>query len=254
MNKAQTRQEEIRFLLNTTEKISTEDLAEYFSVTTATIRSDIREMEEKGEVNRRKGLVSLVRPFVVDIATKEKIFVNASQKSRIAARAAQMVLPGDFVMMTSGTTIEAMASQMQPKENLEVITPSIVVAFMLAQKGGIGINILGGKLQMSSMSVRDNYSLKGLENIYCSKLFLGCDGFDLATGVFTASIEEARLTQAMMDASHQTILLADSTKLRKTSLGRICKIQDIDILITDSDIPEKTKEMLEDAGIRVEIV
>lgn len=254
MNKAQIRQEEIRNLLNIKEKISTEYLAEYFSVTTATIRSDIRDMEERGEVNRRKGMVSLARPFVVDVATKEKIFVNASQKNRIATRAAQMVMPGDFVMMTSGTTIEAMASQMQPKANLEVITPSIVVAFILAQKGGISINILGGKLQLSSMSVRDNYSLKGLDNIYCSKLFLSCDGFDLATGVFTATIEEARLTQMMMDASHQTILLADSTKLMKTSLGRICKIQDIDILITDSDIPEKTRQRLEEAGIRVEIV
>lgn len=254
MNKTQIRQEEIRNLLSTQEKLSTEYLAEYFAVTTATIRTDIRDMEERGEVYRSKGMVSLVRPFVIDMTTKEKIFVNADKKNKIGACAAQMIMPGDFVMMTSGTTIEAMASQMQSKERLEVITPSIGVAFILAQKGGIDINILGGKLQTSSMSVRDAYSLKGLENFYCSKLFMSCDGFDIGAGVFTATIEEARLTQAMIDSSHQTILLADSTKLGKTGLGRICKIQDIDVVITDSDIPEKTKEALEDLGILVEIV
>lgn len=254
MNKTQTRQEEIRNLLSTKEKLSTEYLAEYFLVTTATIRADIRDMEERGEVYRSKGLVSLVRPFVIDMTTKEKIFVNADKKNKIGARAAQMIMPGDFIMMTSGTTIEAMASQMQSKEKLEVITPSLGVAFMLAQKGGIGINILGGKLQMTSMSVRDAYSLKGLENMYCSKLFVSCDGFDIGAGIFTATIEEARLTRAMMNASHQTILLADSTKLGKTGLGRICQIQDIDVIITDSDIPEKTRAALEDLGILVEIV
>lgn len=252
MNKIKDRQEEIKNLLSIKEEMSVAALAEHFNVTGATIRTDLREMEARNEISRSKGLVSLVRPHVVNLSVKEKIFINAEQKNKIGAFAASMVQNRDFIIMTSGTTIEAMARQITPKEHLDVVTPSVSVALTLAQKSGVDIYTLGGKLQTTSLSVRDSYSLLGLENVFASKLFLSCDGFDISTGVITATIEEARLTKAMMNVSNQIILLADSSKLGKTGLGHICDIKDIDILVTDSDIPERTRETLENMGVHVE--
>lgn len=252
MNKSKNRQEEIKSLLSIREELSVNALADYFNVTGATIRADLRDMEARNEISRSKGTVSLTKQFVINLSVNEKIFINAEQKKRIGGFAASMIQVRDFILMTSGTTIESMARQIVPTEHLSVVTPSVSVALTLAQKNKTEVYILGGKVQSTSLSVRDNYSLSGLENVSASKLFFSCDGFDLGTGVITAAIEEAALTKAMMRASHKIILLADSSKLGKTGQGHICDIKDVDLLITDSDLPERTREQIESLGVRVE--
>lgn len=254
MKKSKERQQEIKYLLSTKEYMSILELAEQLSVTGATIRSDIRDMESRNEISRNNGIVSLLRPLVLDLSIKEKIFINAEKKERIGSFAAGMVNNRDSILLTSGTTIEAMTRHIVSKGELYVTTASISVALSLAQKEGIDIYVLGGKLVRSSLSVRSLYSLKGLENVYASKLFLSCDGFDLGAGVITATQEEARLYNAMMEKAGQIILLADSSKLGKTGFGYICPIKDIDVLVTDDDLPEKTRASLEEIGVRVIIV
>lgn len=248
------RQEEIRNLLSIREKMSINALAEHFKVTGATIRSDIRDMESRNEISRNSGIVALVRPYVTNLNVKEKIFINAERKEKIAAFAALMINDHDSIIVTSGTTIEAMARHIESKEQCNIVTPSISVALTLAQKDNNDIYILGGKVQTTSLSVRNNYSLFGLENVSASKLFFSCDGFDISTGVITATLEEAELTKAMIEKSAQVILLADSSKLGKTGFGHICNMSDIDILITDDDLPVKARDMIESLGVHVEIV
>ena len=88
MSKFQDRQAEIRNLLSTSERISVEELASRLEVTGATVRKDLREMEARHEVSRSRGMVSLVRPHIVDQDVQDKIFINAEQKNAIGAAAA----------------------------------------------------------------------------------------------------------------------------------------------------------------------
>jgi len=254
MNKIEDRQKEIRNLLSIKEKMSISALAEYFNVTGATIRTDIRDMERRQEITRSNGMVSLTRPYVMNLNVKEKIFINAEQKEKIGAHAASMIRERDSIILTSGTTIEALARHISPTDQTNVLTASISVALTLVQNGLTDIYLLGGRIQITSLSVRSKYSLQGLENVHATKLFLSCDGFDVSTGVVTATLEEAALTKEMMKVADQVILLADSSKLGKTGFGHICNLKDVDILITDDDIPQKTREVIEDLGIHVEIV
>lgn len=254
MEKTMNRQDEIRNILSIREKMSINALAEHFKVTGATIRSDIRDMESRNEITRSNGVVSLLRPYVMNLNVKEKIFINAEQKEKIGKAAASMILDRDSIIMTSGTTMEAMARHLVAKNQLNVVTASVSVAMTLSQKEGIETYMLGGKIISSSMSVRNNYTLQGLESVAATKLFIGCDGFDISAGVFTTTLEEASMTKIMMKKAGQVILLSDSTKLGKVGFGHICDMTDIDILITDDDLPVKSRDLLENLGVHVEIV
>lgn len=251
MKKIEERQEEIRNILSINEHIRVEELAARLHVTGATIRSDLREMEKRQEISRSRGGVSLVRPQIVDLKVKEKIFINAEQKMKIAMAAVQLIKNRDSIMMMSGTTMEAMARQIGTTVELNVVTPSIPIAFTLAAKENVEILVLGGKLTHTSLSVRDEYTIQGLNNVFCTKLFTSCDGLDFGTGVVTATNEEARLTSTMMKSAAKTILLADSSKFGKTGFGRISRLEDIDTIITDDGIAESYRNRLEDMGIEV---
>ena len=92
-----------------------------------------------------------------------------------------------------------------------------------------------------------------MKNINCSKLFIGCDGIDTERGITCATTEEASLTNAMMEVSDRTVVLADSTKFGRRGFGKICPLEDIDVIVTDEGIKPEMKEHLENIGVKVVI-
>jgi DeoR family transcriptional regulator of aga operon len=156
--------------------------------------------------------------------------------------------------VTSGSTIEAFVRQLQVKWPIKVVTPSILLGVLLSEKMDVDLRILGGRIVSNSMSSRDEYTLQGLNNVRCSKLFFSCDGFSLEDGVTSAFVAEARLTNAMMNVAQQRILLADSSKIGKCGFGRICGLEEVDTLVTDSGISEQLKNKIEALGVDVIVV
>ena len=104
---------------------------------------------------------------------------------------------------------------------------------------------------VKSLSVRDSYTREGLKYVNCSKIFCSCDGLDVDAGVTTAFVEEAWITNEMMNTAAQVILLADSSKIGKSGYGKICDLSRIDVLITDAGIPQSVRERIEEEGVQV---
>jgi DeoR family transcriptional regulator of aga operon len=65
---------------------------------------------------------------------------------------------------------------------------------------------------------------------------------------------EAHLNRQMIDVSQKVIVLSDSTKFGKRGFGRICGLEEIDQIITDSGVSEHFVNQLESRGIEVTIV
>ncbi|MBQ7268809.1 MAG: DeoR/GlpR transcriptional regulator [Bacteroidales bacterium] len=231
--------------------VRVQDLAGSLGVTGATLRSDLRILESQHLLQRNHGSAFPIKQKVIDLPVQEKSSIRAAEKQRIALAAANMVGEDDAIIMTSGTTIETLAQNIKAKGILNVVTPSIRVGVFLSEHNDINILMLGGHLIKNSLSVRDTYTLEGLKNITCSKLFFSCDGFDLEAGVTTAFVEEARMTNAMMDTACQAILLADSSKCRKIGFGKICDFARVNTLITDTGLAPDIKKQIENAGVKV---
>ena len=93
-----------------------------------------------------------------------------------------------------------------------------------------------------------------LDDCICSKVFFGVDGIDLEHGITTSTIDEAKLTRRMMRAASQVVVLADSSKFGQRGFGRICALEDIDVIVTDERIPEQMISIIEEAGVDLIIV
>ena len=106
-------------------------------------------------------------------------------------------------------------------------------------------------MRKNSLSVVGVYTSQFFEQITCSKLFLGVDGIDLDYGITNSNIEEALLNIKMIEASQRTIIMADSSKFGRRGFGRICNLDRIDVIITDSGITASVARAIEDAGIEL---
>ena len=246
-----------QFILNklkTKGSVNVFDLNKELKVSSVTIRKDLKLLEEKGLLFRTHGGASTNNPYTVDRPVNEKEKLQTTEKMKIGAIAAQTIEPDDSIIIASGTTVLAFAKNIVPKGGLTVVTSALYVALELTQHPEIEVLQLGGILRKSSSSVTGPYAEHILKDFSCTKLFLGVDGIDLEFGLTTTSAMEAHLNREMISASQKVIVLSDSTKFGKRGFGRICGLESVDRIITDSGIPDHFVTSLESAGIEVTVV
>ena len=138
--------------------------------------------------------------------------------------------------------------------DLTVITAAVPVTSILSQDANIDVIQLGGITRSSSVSVVGPFAEQMLRHFNCSKLFVGVDGIDLEFGLTTTNMLEATLNGAMMNAAQKVIVLADSSKFGRRGFSKICDLEAVDRIITDSGIQPLYLERLRERGIEVIVV
>jgi DeoR family transcriptional regulator of aga operon len=229
-------------------------LAEQLKVSEVTIRKDLSALEQQNKLYRAHGTAILISPYISDRHVNEKEKHNVAEKRAIALRASQTITRDDSIIIASGTTMLFFAREIVPHGKLTVITSAVPVASILSNKSRVEVVQLGGILRDSSVSVVGNFAKDMLDNFSCSKLYVGVDGIDPDFGLTTTNMMEAELNRAMMRAAQKTIVLADSTKFGRRGFSKIFDIDEVDEIITDSNVPPRFLSELRERGIEVTIV
>jgi DeoR family transcriptional regulator of aga operon len=246
-----------KYILDTLQKegfIKVTDVANSLNVTTATIRNDLKFLEEKKLLYRTHGSASVINPHTIDLNLTEKEKIKINEKKRIAQAAYRLIEKYDSVIIGAGSSVFALAELIHPKDRLTVVTASLRVSILLNEQADTNVIQLGGKLRKNSVSVIGDYTSRFFDDVTCSKVFLGVDGLDAEFGITNSNIDEALLNRRMIDAALQTIILADSSKFGKKGFGRICSLDRVDVIVTDSAITDTMAQMVESFGIKLIIV
>ena len=225
------------------------DLSERLQVSSVTIRKDLTELERAKKLYRSHGRAIPINPYINNrnVNVKEKLCID--EKRIIGKVAASMITHDDSILIASGTTVHALARSIEADHKLTVITASLQVSELLSGQENIDIIQLGGMLRHSSLSVVGNYAESILSNFFCSKLFLGVDGIDLDFGITTTDMREANLNQVMMRTAQKTIVLADSSKFGRRGFSKIADMDEIDLIITDTNVQPTVAKRIEEMGI-----
>ncbi|MDE6624542.1 MAG: DeoR/GlpR family DNA-binding transcription regulator [Alistipes sp.] len=248
------RHDRILALLRQNGSISVAQLSEQFRVSEVTIRKDLSYLEQQKKLYRTHGSAIPVSPYVGDRHIQEKEKKNVAEKRAIAAAAARMIAHDDSIIVASGTTMAFLAREIEPQGHLTVITNSVAVTQILSQHAGIDVLQLGGITRSSSVSVVGPFAEQMLGHFNCSTVFLGVDGIDLDFGFTTTNMLEASLNQAMMNAAQKVVVLADSSKFGRRGFSRICDLEAVDRIVTDSGIQPLHLDRLRERGIEVTVV
>lgn len=250
-----SRRQQIIKLITENGQVYVEELVKRFNVSGVTIRKDLDRLEQQNMLIRARGGAIKFEPVVgMDQRLSDKNKINFVEKSRIGKQAALLVEASDTIIIDSGSTTAEMVRNLPEFEDLTVITNAINIANQLMSHPHINMIIPGGYLRKNSQSLVGPLAEKSLRNFNVDKVFLGVDGFDTRTGIFTPNVEEARLNEIMIEISREVILLADSSKFKKRSLAFICPVNKIHKVITDDNIPSDDLKRLKDVGIQVIIV
>jgi len=250
----QERMDEVLRLLEVRDSVPVAELADRFSISEVTVRSDLAAMAKQGLVARVRGGVRALREGNTEVGFDLRLRLEVERKRAIARAAAAMVDEGDAVALDSSTTAYYLALELRAKRELVVVTNGLLVATALADAPGITVLVTGGVLRLSAMSLVGDLGTDVLRTTRINKGFLGARGISLERGLMDLSPDEVRIKQEMADACEQVYGIFDGSKWHRSALLAFAAPEDLTGIITDSSAPASEVEAWREVGVDVMLV
>ncbi len=249
-------EDRIAFILREIEEhgsVSVVDLAQRLGVSDMTIRRDLVDLEEKGQVRRVHGgaVSARGRSFEPSIVLRQG--ESREAKAAIGRTAAELVADGDSIILDVGTTIMELAACLLGRHNLTVITPSLSIASLLVNQPDIRVILPGGIVRHGELSMVGDLTRKAFEGLFVDRLFLGVGALDARAGLSEYNWDDALVKQAMIESAKEVIVLADATKFGKVAFARVAPIHCIHQLVTDQAPPPALQKALDRAGVVIHL-
>jgi DeoR family transcriptional regulator, aga operon transcriptional repressor len=250
---------ELLELLATAGQLQVEDAAKALNVSPATIRRDFDELARQQMLTRIRG-GAVAQGVNYDLPLRYKSERHPSEKHRIGAVAASMIMPGQVAGLNGGTTTTEVARALATRSDLAspapshavtVVTNALNIATELAVRQHIKIVATGGVARPQSYELIGPLATGVLEQVTLDVAVLGVDGIDAVAGATAHHEGEASTNRLMSRQASKVIIVADSSKVGRRAFARICVPSEIDVLVTDTGIAADDKSRLKDAGVDV---
>ena len=250
---AEERQQAMAQLVAETGRLSVNEIADRFDVTTETVRRDLSALERIGLVRRvHGGAVPASALAVIEAGLGERDLANTEAKDKIAEAALDLLPPpGATVLIDAGSTTGRLARQLPRDLRLTVVTHAVPIAARLAGAPNIDLHLLPGRVRATTQAAVGADTVVALERMRADIAFLGTNGLSIGHGLSTPDREEAATKSAMVGAARRVVCLADSSKIGTESPVRFAKLSEVDVLVTDAGIADADRSALEDAGVEV---
>jgi DeoR family ulaG and ulaABCDEF operon transcriptional repressor len=233
---------------------SVQELQTLVGASEATIRRDLRRLAEDGALKRVHGGVERPEAHATRLAgaplTRTKQ-VNVAQKRAIAKAAAQLLEPGETIVIDGGSTTSMLCPFLADLE-LQVLTNSLPIVEQLLASQRTRLLVPGGEVFREQNIILSPYEEDGTAECFASKMLMGAQALS-PVGLLQADSILIQAERRLMARAEKLIVLADSSKFERKAGLVLCPLSEIDIVVTDNGVSAKHRAMLEKAGVEVVI-
>jgi DeoR family ulaG and ulaABCDEF operon transcriptional repressor len=236
--------------------VSVRALAEGLGVSEPTIRRDIHDMAQAGQLRKVHGGAEALSPDPpANLATRPfriRQTLNIDKKRAIAREACRLARDGESIIINGGTTTCAMVDFLIDR-HLTIMTNSLAIAEPLIRGSANRIMLPGGEVYREQNIVLSPFDNDTIPSHYAAKMFMSCFGIG-PLGVMEGDPLLVRSEQKLLAQAEELILLIDSGKFHLRGSLIVCPLARITTLITDDGADPAALAMLRDAGIRTVVV
>lgn len=224
-------------------------LARRFRVSASTIRRDLQRLSSANAVRRTYGGAMLAHAQA-ETSLNQRQTVNGAQKNAIARAALDLLADDDVLILDAGSTVAAFASLLKGRRH-RLITNNLPLLAALSDAPGLELTVLGGSLRVTSMSTVGPLAIDTMRRMTADKVFMSADGVVAGRGLCEASLDQAALKSSMMEQAREVIVLADSSKLGRSSQSAWARLPATWTLVTDRRATAAQCAKFAAAGARV---
>lgn len=228
------RRNEIVKYIDKAEKATIEDIINHLKISRSTVRRDLIDLERKNLIIRTRGGALKKKYFKYEFSLNEKKDLNLDKKKKIARIAKRFIEEGDIIYISGGTTTLELAKILFDIKDLIIFTNAINILLEVANNSGIKIKLVGGDFRKKTFSMVGQEAINYLDRYNFNKAFVGVNGISVNEGFTTPNELEAIVDGEIIRRSKEVFILADETKFGAVAFSTICKIEDVDYIITNN--------------------
>ncbi|NLB81922.1 MAG: DeoR/GlpR transcriptional regulator [Clostridiaceae bacterium] len=221
-------------------------------VSAMTLRRDLKKLEDVGEVVRIKGGAKGISHLshIKEEFYSKRIMENRAEKYLAAKKAFEYIQEDRSIYLDSGTTIMYLA-QMLENQKLFITTSAPNIALECAKNSNATINLIGGTLSRENLSLSGINAVSFLDNINIDIAFLASSGFSFKNGFTAGNYEECVIKKFVVSKANKTIVVMDSTKFGKNMPFTFAHLSDIELLISDENVPKDLKRRINNDKLKL---
>lgn len=242
------RQAYIIHQINLHNKVLSSDLSIQLNVSEDTIRRDLNELAENGQVIKVYG-GALSKSF--QFPFQEGNVYAKEGKKEIALKALSLISSGMTILIGGGTTMIELARLIPNDLQCTFFTISPLVALELAEKDNIEVFLLGGKLSRNTNIVTGSQVINELSDLRVDLCLLGTNSLSIEEGITDSDWEVVQIKRAMIKCSKSLAILSIAEKLNSNQKMRVAPLKEVTHLVTDLDA---TDSRLKDFASHIKVI
>jgi DeoR family ulaG and ulaABCDEF operon transcriptional repressor len=237
--------------------VSFQDLESQMTASPATIRRDLERLMAAGLLTRVRGGAKRTEvgdprdsvPHLLGTPLKENVHRNMAKKAAIGKAAARLCTAKEAVMIDGGSTTLQMCQHLEGLE-LQTLTNSLPIVMALLPQRGTRVLVPAGQVFPEQNIILSLNTDDGMPLFHAPKLFMGAAALGPA-GLMQLDMLLVAAERRLIERADELIVLLDSSKFDGPSGHVVCRLEEIDIVVTDKGITSKQRLMLGEAGIKV---
>ena len=232
-NVVEARRQLLADLLQNGRYLALDRICQELSISPATARRDLSELERSGRVRRTPG--GALSRFTARFPTfHERLRVQAPAKQELARQVMPYLLSGFTIYIDGGTTPYAVARLLPDADipGLKVVTNSLPVVDFLASTS-VSLHVLGGSLVPRQSLLLGREATQSLGHWKFDMAILGAEGVT-RNGIWNSAPEVVELQRAVIRQSHQTFVLLTSDKFGHEAAALMASLSPSLRIITDA--------------------
>lgn len=230
--------------------VRVDDLVGELDVSAETIRRDLIELERRGELTRVYGGATR-NGDAADSPAARRDVPNLEAKRAIARLAATLVRPQQTLIFDVGTTVAELARALPLDLAAQALTNSLSTAQELARRPNLQIHLAGGELRTDDLACSGPETEEFIGGFFADVAFLCAGGVHPQAGITDFYPREIAVRRHMLQRSNERYVLADSSKIGRVALRRVCEVAGVTAIITDEEAPAESVDALVARGVQV---
>lgn len=254
MKTAIERRLEIANMVGVRGKMHVDELADYFNVTGATIRADLRFLDENGYIVRSHGFA------LVNRAVLSKLAMSATSKSQNASSDFYDYVAQSFhsaleekstIFIDSSPLIRRALKHVKDLKSSTVITRDLNLIQNIPHITDCKFFVTGGRVNTEQMKMSGSHMINSLKQYRFNNVLIHVESFNTKLGVFSKSEFDAEMIRLLCKLSERVTIIAESSAFIHNDSFWACEPNEIDTVITDYDLDDETKKSLELNNVKI---
>lgn len=247
---AHERQTTILEILNKDHAVKVSKLIKLLNVSIETVRRDLELLEKEGKLKRVYGGAVLEKVNGIELSGIDRKTKYINEKKQLAVFASRYVKEGQSIALDISTTnLEFVKALKKIIRRITVITNSIEIAAELSDMDKYTVILAGGVMRNEELCIVGDLAEEFIGKFHIDTAFVSMSGISLNCGFTDYGMGEVEVKKKMMAVAQRTIVLADSSKFDEISLLKVCEIDEVDMVITDSNLNANVLEKYTNCGL-----